>query len=57
MQNTEYILLAERVRFELTEPVKAQQFSRLSLSTAQPPLHKSGEYRIRTYEPPYGSTV
>jgi len=30
--------LAERVRFELTEPAKARQFSRLVHSTALPPL-------------------
>ena len=33
--------LAERVRFELTVPVKGRQFSRLEQSTALPPLRMS----------------
>ena len=40
-------MMAERVGFEPTEPVKVQRFSRPPLSTTQPPLLQSHREAVR----------
>src|SRR5271154_2386210 len=43
-------VLAERGRFELPEPVKVQQFSRLPQSTTLPPLRDTTILALRAWE-------